>query len=234
MECVTGLHIGAGGKSMEIGGIDAPVIRHPIGSKRPYVPGSSLKGRMRSLLEHYLELAGDGVTMREFNGIRRHECPDRNTAKDCKVCRLFGSTGDKTQGMEGNNHPARLRFLDGELTPAGIANLTEDGILVTEAKMENTLDRLTSAAMPRTIERVPGTAEFNIRLILRVDADKKEEDFATIKTGLDQIAFAGLGGHVSRGYGHVKWTSCDVLPPDIGDANILKTVLQPVLAGRNG
>ena len=50
LELVTGLHIGAGNDEIRIGGIDNPVLKHPY-SGQPYIPGSSLKGKVRSLLE---------------------------------------------------------------------------------------------------------------------------------------------------------------------------------------
>src|ERR1039458_2583626 len=49
MLCETGLHVGAGKGSLEIGGSDNPVVKDAFG--RPYVPGSSLRGKIRSLLE---------------------------------------------------------------------------------------------------------------------------------------------------------------------------------------
>ena len=48
IETVTGLHIGAGKDSIEIGGMDNPVIKHPHTGEH-YIPGSSLKGKVRSL-----------------------------------------------------------------------------------------------------------------------------------------------------------------------------------------
>ena len=51
----TGLHIGAGDTEMRIGGTDNPVVKNPL-DNRPYIPGSSLKGKIRSLLEWQLGL----------------------------------------------------------------------------------------------------------------------------------------------------------------------------------
>ena len=50
IELVSGLHIGSGNAEMHIGGTDNPVIKNPV-TNQPYIPGSSLKGKMRSLLE---------------------------------------------------------------------------------------------------------------------------------------------------------------------------------------
>src|SRR5258708_19358037 len=54
LHCETGLHIGAGKGSLEIGGADNPVVKDAFGL--PYIPGSSLRGRIRSLLENALGL----------------------------------------------------------------------------------------------------------------------------------------------------------------------------------
>ena len=45
----SGIMIGGNNTAFEIGGTDKQVVRNPI-NKMPYVPGSSLKGKMRSLL----------------------------------------------------------------------------------------------------------------------------------------------------------------------------------------
>jgi len=50
IELVSGLHIGSGNTEMHIGGTDNPVIKNPV-NNQPYIPGSSLKGKMRSLME---------------------------------------------------------------------------------------------------------------------------------------------------------------------------------------
>lgn len=201
IECLTGLHIGAGGSSIEIGGIDDPIIRNPL-TELPYVPGSSLKGKMRSLLEKNLE---EEKTLefgfnRERERINRHECDDIKQAETCPVCRLFGSTA---AGREDNNFPARLIIRDGDLTDKN--SLMKDGLIVTEAKMENTIDRITAAAVPRTIERIPAGVKFNLNFVYHINEKYQNEDLQNIILCLKLIEKDGLGGNISRGYGQVRF-----------------------------
>ena len=197
IECLTGLHIGAGGSSIEIGGIDDPIIRNPL-TELPYIPGSSLKGKMRSLLEKNLEEEKRLKFNRKREGIGRHECDDINQAKNCPVCRLFGSTAE---GSENSNFPARLIIRDGDLTNEN--SLMKDGLIVTEAKMENTIDRVTAAAVPRTIERIPAGIIFNFNFVYHINKDYQEEDLQNMLLCLRLIEKDGLGGNISRGYGQV-------------------------------
>jgi len=204
MECLTGLHIGASREAVEIGALDSPVIRDPV-SRQPYIPGSSLKGKLRSLLER----ANPNLKPNRpgGSGIYRHECDDllpRNGtpgALYCPVCRLFGSTGPG----EGDNYPARLKVRDLELLNREDLEKMDTGLFLTEWKFENGIDRITSAANPRNIERVPKGAKFGFSLIYDV------EDVTTLKEDLENLYLAvrllhddALGGHGSRGYGQVK------------------------------
>jgi CRISPR-associated protein Csm3 len=200
MICDTGLHIGAAGNSLDIGGIDAPVIRDPI-TREPYVPGSSLKGKMRSLLERQL-----GVPFSRYggNGVYRHECTDRK----CPVCRIFGATG----GREGSdkNIPGRLIVRDMKLSEESLALLSEieTGLQYTEWKFENSLDRITAAANPRQLERVPRGTEFDFEIVYTVETDAHEEikqDLNFIVQILRLVEDDALGGHGSRGYGKVRF-----------------------------
>ncbi|MGH3145588.1 MAG: type III-A CRISPR-associated RAMP protein Csm3 [Rubrobacter sp.] len=159
LEVITGLHVGSAAAGMQIGSVDSPVVRDPL-SRRPYIPGSSFKGKLRSLLE-----AAEGKEYNRSGGrdISRHECDSHEDALECEVCRLFGSVGRNG----GTNHPARLAVSDLALTEASFEELRtiETGLMYTEWKFENTLDRITSAAMPRQIERVPAGSVFEARLV---------------------------------------------------------------------
>jgi len=195
--CETGLHIGAPRESLEIGGLDAPVIRDPV-LEEPYIPGSSLKGKMRSLLERkeQKKLKDRG------QGIWRHECSDPK----CSVCRLFGSAG----GKEGDNLPARLIVRDCYLTRESRRELEkiETRLPLTELKFENSLDRITAASNPRQIERVPKGSEFSFEIVYNVetrDKDEVKEDLNNILDLLNLLQDDYLGGHGSRGYGKVKF-----------------------------
>ncbi len=101
----TGLHIGGGEGKLDIGGIDKLVVRNPI-DEHPYIPGSSLKGKLRSILERFL----NKPVNRESNDTWRYESDDLldgytqakgllifyEGAGTCQLSRLFGSTGKET------------------------------------------------------------------------------------------------------------------------------------------
>ncbi len=211
IECLTGLHIGASKETVEIGALDAPVVRNPL-TNEPYIPGSSIKGKLRSLLEkanpHLLPNRDGG------SGISRHECNDwvdgktynKNYQKElpflgalkCPVCRLFGSTGNK-------NYPSRLKVRDLPLANKEELEKMDTGLFLTEWKFENSIDRITSAANPRNIERVPKGAQFSFSIIYDVeDLETLEEDLKNLLLAIKLLHDDSLGGHGSRGYGQVK------------------------------
>ncbi|HEY8401192.1 MAG TPA: type III-A CRISPR-associated RAMP protein Csm3 [Cytophagaceae bacterium] len=206
IECLTGLHIGAGKETLEIGGLDMPVIRDPL-TREPYIPGSSIKGKMRSLLEK-LEFARNSNIRdpRQFfskscgEGVNHHECNDEK----CPVCRLYGTSKG---GSITNNRPARLYVYDAHLSNKDKLEAVDTGLYLTELKYENTLDRITSAASPRQIERVPRGAMFAFAMVYNQDSEKTSEFF---KNDLKNVFYNilllkddALGGSVSRGYGRI-------------------------------
>lgn len=198
MTCETGLHIGAAGNSLDIGGIDSSVVRDPI-TQEPYVPGSSLKGKMRSLLERKLNLPFDKYG---GNKVYRHEC----TSRRCPVCRVFGAAGSKSE----KNIPGRLIVRDMSMTEESKELLAEieTGLQYTEWKFENSLDRVTAAANPRQLERVPRGTEFDFEIIYTVetgDGSEIRQDINNLVQLLRLVEDDTLGGHGSRGYGKVRF-----------------------------
>ena len=178
----TGLHIGGTNTALNIGGPDKFVVRNPI-TQLPYIPGSSLKGKMRSLIElAYGETNNGSVTK------------DPNT----KAGKLFGLSSDIENG-----HPSRIIVRDGELkNPEELSNTD---LLYTESKTEVTINRITAKANPRTFERVPAGAKFNLEMVLNVfDGDNEDELKSTIKKAIELLEDDYLGGNGSRGYGQVK------------------------------
>jgi CRISPR-associated protein Csm3 len=164
IHCQTGLHIGAGKGSLEIGGADNPVVKDAFGI--PYIPGSSLRGRLRALLEQTMGLAIPSelvyLSKRKGQEVRIHQS-DR---ADDEICVLFGRNpgrADKVTGeaLEGATAtPARLTVYDAPLvvdsiTPQMRENLDDE---LTEVKSENAVDRITSQANPRTLERASSSA----------------------------------------------------------------------------
>ena len=198
MEAVTGLHIGASRETVKIGGIDSPVVRDPV-TNLPYIPGSSLKGKMRSLMEKAL-----GKEFREISKhplIQIHVCGDEN----CEVCRLFGSSVPTDHGQK--HIPARLIVRDLHLLNRDDLEKIDTGLPYTEWKFENSIDRVTSAANPRQIERVPAGAVFGMELVYDAqDMGQLKEDIANIHRALKLLEDDALGGHGSRGYGQVRFS----------------------------
>lgn len=210
ISCNTGLHIGAGKGSLEIGGADNPVVKDAFGI--PYIPGSSLRGRLRSLLEQALGLAVPGelvyLSKRKGQEVRIHQS-DR---PDDDVCVLFGRNPGRLERVSGDAieaavaTPARLTVYDAPLvvnsiTPQMRENLDDE---LTEVKSENAVDRITSQANPRTLERVPAGARFRFRMVLDILCEEDKPLLARIAEGLRLLEDDSLGGSGSRGSGRVS------------------------------
>lgn len=183
IEIVTGLHIGASGAFSSIGAVDSPVVRDPF-TGLPVIPGSSIKGKLRTLLARNAE---QKVYL---------EPPEKDRQE---IRRLFGD-----HGKDGYATKSRLQFADAFL--ANPEDFTE--VLPTEVKFENTINRMTSVANPRQIERVVRGAKFGFSLVY--DAEKPEEleeDFRNIADALKLLQLDYLGGHGTRGYGKVRFNN---------------------------
>lgn len=211
--CKTGLHIGGSNTSMSIGGIDNSVIRNPLDGK-PYIPGSSLKGKLRALLqistgsiEKLKKPSGDVIYSVTKSG------PDAD---------LFGNaTGDKSDKEDNaesensnkkiNQKPSRLIVRDCYLIKdKELLEKTE--IPYTEGKTEVVIDRITSAANPRQIERVPAGAEFGLNMILNIWNDDDEPSLmSNLFKSFELLSDDYLGGNGSRGYGQVSIVIEDIL-----------------------
>src|SRR5580693_8615935 len=211
MHCETGLHVGAGKGSLEIGGADNPVVKDAQG--RPYVPGSSLRGRIRSLLEQATGMAVPSelvyISKRKGQEVRIHQS-DR---PDDEICILFGRSPGRMEkaggGDEAGVHatPARLSVFDapliaGSITPQMRENLDDE---LTEVKSENAIDRITSQANPRTLERVPAGARFKVRMVLDLLCAEDAVLPALLVQGLALLQDDALGGGGSRGNGRVSF-----------------------------
>ena|SRR6185437_4581896 len=211
LTCHTGLHIGAGKGSLEIGGADNPVIKDAFGL--PYIPGSSLRGRLRSLLEQASGLAVPSelvyLSRRKGQEVRIHQS-DR---PDDDICLLFGRNPGRVERVAGEAletsvaTPSRLAVYDAPLVPESITpqmreNLDDE---LTEVKSENAVDRITSQANPRTLERVPAGAKFHFRMVLDILCDADRELLARLVEGLRLLEDDALGGGGSRGSGRVQF-----------------------------
>ena len=213
LTCHTGLHIGAGKGSLEIGGADNPVVKDAFGL--PYIPGSSLRGKIRSLLEQSSGLAVPSelvyLSKRKGQEVRIHQS-DR---PDDEICLLFGRSPGRMERVSGealesaSATPARLTVYDAPLiadsiTPQMRENMDDE---LTEVKSENAIDRITSQANPRTLERVPSGARFHFRMVLDVLCPEDRELFARLLEGLRLLEDDSLGGGGSRGNGRVALSS---------------------------
>jgi CRISPR-associated protein Csm3 len=212
LHCETGLHIGAGKGSLEIGGADNPVVKDAFGL--PYIPGSSLRGKVRSLLENAMGLTSPAelvyLSKRRGQEVRIHQS-DR---PDDEICLLFGRSPGRVERVEGGEtgenraaSPARLTIYDAPLEQESITaqmreNLDDE---ITEVKSENAIDRITSQANPRTLERVPAGARFKVRMVLDVLCEEDKPLAARVIEGLRLLEDDALGGGGSRGSGRVRF-----------------------------
>ena len=211
MHCETGLHVGAGKGSLEIGGADNPVVKDAHG--RPYVPGSSLRGRIRALLEQSTGMAVPSelvfISKRKGQEVRIHQS-DR---PDDEICVLFGRSPGRMEKVSGgdidSNHatPSRLSVFDAPLILESITQQMRETLddELTEVKSENAIDRITSQANPRTLERVPAGAGFRIRMVLDILCAEDSALPALLIQGLRLLEDDALGGGGSRGSGRVRF-----------------------------
>lgn len=206
LELVTGLHIGAGSEELHIGGIDNPVLKHPY-TNQPYIPGSSLKGKMRAMLEWKAgvvsECEGKPVSAKALGKLTGDKKADAT-----KIAKLFGISGDANdEKLALELGPTRLSFWDCHLTDAWVKARHEQQQNYTEAKSENIIDRIKGVAEhPRQSERVPAGALFNFKLTIRqLDADKNQQWLDVVLAGLKLLELDGIGGSGSRGYGKVRF-----------------------------
>ncbi len=210
LHCETGLHVGAGKGSMEIGGSDNPVVKDSFG--RPYIPGSSLRGRIRSLLEQATGMAVPTelvyVSKRKGQEVRIHQS-DR---PDDEICVLFGRSPGRMERVSGdavegsNATPARLAVFDAPLNLDSITQQMRENLddELTEVKSENAIDRITSQANPRTLERVPAGARFHVRFVMDMLCEEDAPLLPLLAQGLRLLEDDTLGGGGSRGSGRVR------------------------------
>jgi CRISPR-associated protein Csm3 len=202
LRCRTGLHIGGSKDDIEIGGLDSPVLRDPLTSL-PYIPGSSLKGKLRSALEY--RYCADEIRNGEPCGCGKDTCP---------VCRLFGPHKKPMHDLG----PTRIIVRDALLKDTSKKELGEKlerGALYTEIKQEVSIDRKTgtaSRAGPRPVERVPAGTEFDLNISLRVfEGDEESKMVGYIKEALNLLQQDYLGGSGTRGYGWVEVQNLNVI-----------------------
>jgi len=198
----SGLHIGAGDMEMKIGGTDNPVIKHPH-TLEPFIPGSSLKGKVRSLLEMRsgLMVISDG---KPLAASVLEKCNEEERREGEKILKLFGASGADDEYLE-KLGPTRVSFADASLSEHWKKSADENQLPLTEVKSENTINRIKGTAEhPRFTERVPSGVEFSFCITLKImEDDEGMEDF--LLDGLRLLQMDALGGSGSRGYGKIEF-----------------------------
>jgi CRISPR-associated protein Csm3 len=225
IEATTGLHIGGGEGTLAIGGVDSPIVRDPI-TNRPYIPGSSLRGKMRSLSEKlhslpqtfpvsrmrgkevYIHTCQLGLRANEIRRLSDEEFRQKvevfhRRFNECPVCPIFGVTGD-----EPVPHPTSLVVRDVFLSEesASLLEKAKTDLPYSEIKWEATIDRVTSAAVPRQIERVPAGAIFSgFEMVYSIYDEEGLEHLPRVLEAMQLLEDDYLGGLGSRGGGKVRF-----------------------------
>ena len=229
---LTGTHIGNENDGFAIGGVNKVVVRDAV-TRLPIIPGSSLKGKLRSIVE-----AMEGMDKKQpmeqgkwynrgHSEMYRHEADTREEALKNAVDRTFGTTG---KGSKDSNHPSRLAVSDAQVTPqtAEVLSDLEGDFPFTEVKSENFLDRITSAANPRTLERVPAGSVFVSRLTYTVeDTQQVKQDLTYLLAALLWLEDDYIGGNGSRGYGRLRFGKAQRLPLDTIESLPISVTVKP-------
>jgi CRISPR-associated protein Csm3 len=196
--CLTGLRIGGTRESVGIGETDNPIIRHPV-SRLPYIPGSSLKGKIRSLLEM------------KYSPYSQETGEPCNCGR-CPICELFGC-GDARRSTQ----PTRLIFRDAHLNDKTREELEEAlpgtfAEVKTEIRMDRKAGKAAGGAL-RQQERVPEGAVFDFSISIRLfeedNESKRKEYMVKLAEAFEMLEKDYLGGSGTRGYGKVKITHDD-------------------------
>ncbi len=227
LRALTGLRVGGSKEEFDIGGTDNPVMKVPVeipdyyGENKPvpkgapYIPGSSIKGKMRSLLE-WVYGRVEVMYGRANGDIEKAGKPC--DCGECEVCIVFGTGDAKTYerlAKEGKEQPGppRAKFFDLYPTEKTLEKL-EDTLgkgIFTEIKTENQINRITSRANPRKVERVPAGAEFEGRIIFDCFKEKDRELLDLIFNGMRKLEDNFLGGYGSRGSGRIEFKNISVI-----------------------
>ncbi|EYD68939.1 Csm3 family CRISPR-associated RAMP protein [Fusobacterium necrophorum subsp. funduliforme B35] len=205
IKLLTGMRVGGNNDIIEIGGNDSPVVRNPL-TREVYIPGSSIKGKMRMFMEWIKNKIDD----KKGNV---HSCTD----KDCPICRVFGRGAKDSQTAKSG--PTRISVKDAYLTEDSkkkLEKLKERTGIDTEWKYENNINRLSSAATPRNSERIPAGTEFDFSISYKIldmgDGGTKDKQYfeKVVLKALKAILLEGIGGGVSRGNGQFEFVELKV------------------------
>ena len=215
IKVLTGMHIGSSDDFSPIGAVDSVVVKDPL-TKEPIIPGSSIKGKLRTMM----------AKLESDNGhLLSHE-DDKDNIK-----RLFGSSKDN------NIVEARLQFYDLFLKNADELYKKNLDLGYTEIKFENTINRITAVANPRQLERVPAGAIFEFKLVYNAANEDNgiiEDDFKLLSNGLKALQLDYLGGNGTRGYGKISFSNFKVKKADLTSNDIdVKSLLDIIEKSEN-
>ena len=206
--CESGLHIGGSSDSVDIGGSDNPVIRDII-TGYPYIPGSSLKGKLRSLLELADKKSSESVISNKGKV---------STDEECIAVQLFGTTPkEDAKSDDDKTYQTRTIVRDSLPTDDTIKKWENADELYagSEIKWENTINRITSEANPRNIERVPRGSEFSLEIIFSTYSDDESKNLVKLLEAMNLLENNYLGGSGSRGSGQISFKDINIVKRDI-------------------
>lgn len=217
LELVTGLHIGGSSENVEIGGIDNPVIKMATKDNQPYIPGSSIKGKMRCLLEQIAGSTevGGGTKKRITDNDGKEKTIDlKFTEKSPEIRRIINLFG-----FSNDNKPSKIIVRDAYMKDTSVKELEACDNLdmpYTESKWENVIDRIKGTAEhPRQTERIPAGVFFDVEFIINVWDDDQEEDLlALLEEGIKALENDYLGGSGTRGYGQIRFDKLSFFKAD--------------------
>lgn len=208
----TALRIGSGGGDTQ-DAADLPVLRDA--RRRPLIPGSSLKGVLRSTIEALLR----GATLDPATGLwacdphdEEEGSPERacgshragtrasvDRARHCAACRLFGS-----RVVASHVRISDAQLLWDEESQRGLPLPIEvrDGVAIDRDL------RVVSGAQKYDFEVVSAGSRFELEVFVE---NPRPWLLGLLAVGFEQIheGFTALGGFTSRGLGRVeiRWTS---------------------------
>jgi CRISPR-associated protein Csm3 len=198
----SGLRIGAADTGIVVGNINA-ILRNPV-TNEPYIPGSSLKGKLRSLLEKAYGVEQNQPIQKIFI----HVCHDQTAYQDCKICPIFGISADEAgPATFPNGSPTRLVVRDAPLSNQSRIDLQAKRLdsEFSELKTEVAIDRLTSKAVPRTQERIPAGTVLDFEAVFSLYYPDDAAHFLNFCQSLRLLEQDFLGGSGSRGYGQIAF-----------------------------
>lgn len=209
ISCETGVHIGNSSDNIDIGGSDKPIIKDSI-NNLPFIPGSSLKGKLRVLLELNDYLSSESV--KENQG-------KPSNSSNCVATQIFGITSYKGANEEKAllKYPTRIIVRDSYPTDKTIKKWknSEEVFGGAELKYENFVDRFNARSYLRTIERIPRGSEFDFEIIFSVYEGDEEKNFIELLKSMKILEDNYLGGSGTRGYGKIRFNEINIIRRDL-------------------